>query len=53
MSKVTDMVMEYHVKRNNLNAIIGKPEPLMQALTTAGFSDIRHDRKAFIITASR
>jgi Ribosomal protein L11 methyltransferase (PrmA) len=42
MSKVTNVVMEYHMK----------PEPLMQALARVGFSDIRLDNKALIITAS-
>lgn len=42
MSKVTDVVMEYHMK----------PEPLMEALTRAGFSDIILDRKAVMIRAS-
>jgi hypothetical protein len=41
MSKVTDLVMEYHMK----------PWPLMEALARAGFSDIRLDRKAVMITA--
>lgn len=41
MSKVTDVVMEYHMK----------PGPLMEALARAGFSDIRLDRKAVMITA--
>ena len=42
MSKVTDVVMEYHMK----------PEPLMEALARAGFSDIRLDKKAVMIRAS-
>lgn len=42
MSKVTDVVMEYHKK----------PEPLMEALTRAAFSDIILDRKAVMIRAS-
>jgi hypothetical protein len=42
MSKVTDVVMEYHMK----------PEPLMKTLTRAGFSDIRLDRQAGMIRAS-
>jgi tRNA G37 N-methylase Trm5 len=42
MSKVTDVVMEYHMK----------PEPLMEALAGAGFSDISPDRKALVIRAS-
>ena len=42
MSKVTEVVMEYHMK----------PEPLMGALARSGFSDIRLDRKAVTIRAS-
>ena len=42
MSRVTQVVMEYHMK----------PEPLIEALTRAGFSDIRLDRKAAMIRAS-
>jgi predicted RNA methylase len=42
MSKVTDVVMEYHMK----------PEPLMEALARAGFSNISLDRKALVIKAS-
>src|ERR687895_2297682 len=42
MSQVTDVVMEYHMK----------PEPLMEALARAGFSDISPDRKALVIRAS-
>jgi 2-polyprenyl-3-methyl-5-hydroxy-6-metoxy-1,4-benzoquinol methylase len=42
MEKVTDVVMEYHMK----------PEPLMEALARAGFSDIHLNRKAVMITAS-
>jgi hypothetical protein len=42
MSKVTDVVMEYHMK----------PEPLMEALARAGFSDISPDRKALVIRAN-
>jgi Ribosomal protein L11 methyltransferase (PrmA) len=41
MSRVTDVVMEYHMK----------PEPLMEALARAGFSDISVDRKAVMIRA--
>jgi predicted RNA methylase len=41
MSKVTDVVMEYHMK----------PRPLIEALARAGFSDIRLDRNTIIITA--
>lgn len=41
-SKVANVVMEYH----------RKPEPLTQALTRAGFSNIIVDRKALIITAN-
>jgi hypothetical protein len=41
MYKVTEVMMEYHMK----------PEPLMEALARAGFSDIRLDRKAVMITA--
>jgi predicted RNA methylase len=36
MSKVTNVVMEYH----------SKPEPLMEALTKAGFLEIRLERKS-------
>ena len=36
MSKVTNVVMEYHMK----------PEPLIQALTKAGFLDIRIEKKS-------
>jgi hypothetical protein len=42
MSKVTDVVMEYHMK----------PEPLMEALARAGFLNISLDRKALVIRAS-
>jgi ribosomal protein L11 methyltransferase PrmA len=42
MSKVTDVVMEYHMK----------PEPLMEALARAGFLNISLDRKALMIRAS-
>jgi hypothetical protein len=42
MSKVTDVVIEYHMK----------PKPLMEALTKAGYSDIRLDRKRTTITAT-
>jgi hypothetical protein len=42
MDKVTDVVMEYHMK----------PGPLMEALARAGFSDIYLNRKAVMITAS-
>jgi hypothetical protein len=42
MSKVTHVVMEYHMK----------PEPLMEALTRAGFSNVLLDRKALTIRAS-
>ena len=41
MSKVTQVVMEYHMK----------PEPLMEALARVGFSDIHLDRKAVMIKA--
>jgi hypothetical protein len=41
MSKVTQVVMEYHMK----------PKPLMEALARLGFSDIHLDRKAVMITA--
>jgi hypothetical protein len=43
MSKVTDVVMEYHMK----------PKPLMEALARAGFSGVRLNRKTAIITASK
>jgi hypothetical protein len=42
MSKVTDVVMEYHMK----------PDPLMKGLARAGFLHIQLDRKALIIAAS-
>jgi FkbM family methyltransferase len=42
MSKVTDVVMEYHIK----------PEPLMEALAKAGFSDISPNRKSLVIRAN-
>lgn len=42
MSKVTQVVMEYHMK----------PEPLMEALARVGFSDIHLDRKAVMISAN-
>jgi hypothetical protein len=42
ISKVTDVVMEYH----------REPGPLMEALARAGFSDIRLDRKVVMIKAS-
>ena len=42
MSKITDVVIEYHMK----------PEPLIEALARAGFSKIHLDRKAVTITAS-
>jgi hypothetical protein len=42
MSKLTDVVMEYHMK----------PEPLMEALARSGFSDVHLDRKAVMIRAS-
>lgn len=42
MSKVTDVVMEYHMK----------PGPLMEALARAGFSSISLDRNAIMIRAS-
>jgi hypothetical protein len=42
MSKVTDVVMEYHMK----------PEPLIEALAKAGFSNISPDKKALVIRAS-
>ena len=41
MSKVTDVILEYH----------GKPGPLMEVLGKAGFLDIRLDRKAVMIKA--
>jgi predicted RNA methylase len=44
MSNVTDVVMEYHMKNN--------PGPLIEALRIGGFSDIRINRKKFLITAS-
>lgn len=43
MSKVTDVVMEYHMK----------PKPLMEALARAGFSMVRLNIKRAIITASK
>jgi hypothetical protein len=43
MSQVTDVVMEYHMK----------PQPLMEALARAGFSHVRLDRKAVMITANK
>jgi len=42
MSKVTGVVMEYHMK----------PEPLTQALAMAGFSSIHLDRKTVTIKAN-
>lgn len=43
MSKVSDVVMEYHMK---------DPAPLIEALERRGFSDIRLNRKIVLITAS-
>ena len=40
MSKVTNVVMEYHMK----------PEPLIKALTKAGFLEIRLERKSVLAT---
>jgi predicted RNA methylase len=42
-SKITDVVMEYHMK----------PEPLMEALARTGFSHVRLDRKTVMITAKK
>lgn len=42
MSRVADVVREYHME----------PEPLMESIMRAGFSNINLNRKALIIRAS-
>jgi hypothetical protein len=45
MSKVTDEVMESHMKNND-------PASLIEALAKRGFSHLHLNRKKFLITAS-